>query len=348
MCGQARADRRTSLAVFRGRRELGIAVFTLALILLVSLRSPAFLTTQNFGDVLLDIAILVITSIGQLLVIITGGIDLSLASGLALSGMVVGLFFGQHMALPAGLALLMGAGLGVLMGSVNGLLVSRGEVPPIIATLGTMSIYRGLVFIISKGQWVNAHQMSEGFKNLTRGTLLGLPKLVLLAAVIFLFFWYYLAHTRSGRSIYAVGSNQSAAVLAGLKVGRIRFTAYVISGLLYGLAGVLWVSRFASAQSDSATGFELQTVAACVIGGASTLGGSGKLSGLLLGTFLLGIISNALNVARVSPFWKLAIQGATILLAVVADTLMASRMQKSLARRKKDDAALGRLPAGGA
>jgi rhamnose transport system permease protein len=332
--------RRHPLAAFEGRREAGIVVFIVGLIALVSLRSPAFLTAQNFGDVLLDIAVLVIAAIGQLLVVITGGIDLSIGSGLALSGMIVGLTFSGNMGLHPGLALLMGAGVGVALGTFNGLLVALGEVPPIIATLGTMAIYRGMVFVISKGQWVNAHQMSEGFKSLARGSVAGIPNLIFLAMLVFLYFYYYLQHTPGGRAVYAVGSNPTAAVLAGLKVNRIKFNVYVLSGLLYGLAGVLWVSRYASAQSDSAAGFELQTVAAIVIGGASTLGGSGKITGALLGAFLLGIISNALNVTRISPFWKLAIQGVTILLAVIIDTLMAARLQKSSARRRGVDVAL--------
>ncbi|MGE5582846.1 MAG: ABC transporter permease [Bacillota bacterium] len=328
-------NRRNPFLIFGGLRETGIIAFIIGLIAIVSLRSPAFLTAQNFSDVLLDIAILVIVSIGQLLVLLTGGIDLSIGSGIALSGMVVGMIFSVDSGLPPGLALLLGAGIGLVLGCFNGLLVSAGEVPPIIATLGTMAIYRGFVFIISKGHWINAHQMPEGFKNLTRGSILGIPNLIFIALLVSFFFYYFLEHVRSGRAIYAVGSNSNAAVFAGLKVKKIQFSVYALSGLLYGLAGVLWVSRFASAQSDSASGFELQTVAANVIGGASTLGGSGKISGVLLGSFLLGIISNALNVTRISPFWKAAIQGLIILLAVITDTLLANRLQKQFMRRRR-------------
>jgi len=326
---------RNPFKVFGGLREVGLIVFIIGLVVLVSLRSSAFLTSQNFSDVLLDISILVIVAIGQLLVVITGGIDLSIGSGIAFVGMVVSMVFSANFGLPPELALLMGAGIGLFLGSFNGLLVAVGQVPPIIATLGTMAIYRGFVFIISKGQWINAHQMPEGFKQLTRGSILGIPSLIFIALITSLFFYYYLNHVRSGRAIYAVGSNPTAAVFAGLKANKIRFSVYALSGLLYGLAGVLWVSRFASAQSDSASGFELQSVAAIVIGGASTLGGSGKIFGVLLGSLLLGIISNALNVTRISPFWKLAIQGLIILLAVIGDTLMTNRLQKQFVRRKR-------------
>lgn len=326
--------RRSLFSLVAGVRETGIFAFIVLLIVVVSLRSPYFLTVENFRDILLDIAALSIVAIGQTMVILTRSIDLSVASGLALSGMIVGMTVSSNWGLPPLVALLMGIGIGIALGGFNGLLVTKGRVPPIIATLGTLSIYRGLTFVVSGGAWVDAAEMPDSFKWLARGTTLWVPNLVLFAALVAIVFYYFLNHTRAGREIYAVGSNPDAARVAGIPVDRIVFLVYVLSGVLFGMAGVLWVSRYASAQSDSAMGFELQTVAAAVIGGVNIFGGSGTIPGVLLGSLLLGIIINALNLVRISPFWKLAVQGLIILLAVVSDALISRRLQRALTLRR--------------
>jgi rhamnose transport system permease protein len=258
----------------------------------------------------------------------------SVASTLALAGMIVAMTVSANQALPVWLTVLMGIGLGAVLGGFNGLLVTKGKVPPIIATLGTLSIYRGLTFAISGGAWVDAAEMPESFKLLARGTVLGIPNLVFAALVVALTFYYFLRHTRTGREIYAVGSNPGAAEVVGVRVSRIRFLVFLLSGILAGLAGILWVSRYASAQSDSAAGFELQTVAAAVVGGVNIFGGSGTVPGVLLGSLLLGVIINALNLVHISPFWKLAVQGLVILLAVVADALITRRLRGRAALRR--------------
>lgn len=329
-----RSGRRSLFSLVASIREAGIFAFIIVLIVVVSLRSPYFLTVENFRDILLDIAALSIVAIGQTMVIITRSIDLSVASGLALSGMIVGMTVSSNWGLPPLLALLMGIGLGILLGSFNGLLVTRGRVPPIIATLGTLSIYRGLTFVVSGGAWVDAAEMSDSFKWLARGTMLWVPNLVLFAAAVAIIFYYFLNYTRTGREIYAVGSNPDGARVVGIHVDRIVFLVYALSGALSGMAGVLWVSRYASAQSDSAMGFELQTVAAAVVGGVNIFGGSGTIPGVLLGSLLLGIIINALNLVQISPFWKLAVQGLVILLAVVSDALVSRRLQRALTLRR--------------
>ena len=329
-----RQERSNLLLLIARVREIGIFVFTTFLVAVVSLRSPYFLTADNFIDILLDIAALAIVAIGQMMVILTRGIDLSVASVLALSGMVVGMTVSSHWGMLPLLAVLMGIALGILAGGLNGLLVTRGRVPPIIATLGTMSIYRGLVFAVSGGAWVDAAEMPDSFKWLARGTTLWVPNLVLFAALVAIVFYYFLNHMRTGREIYAIGSNPDGARVVGVRVNRVLFLVYMLSGALSGMAGVLWVSRYASAQSDSAMGFELQTVAAGVIGGVSTLGGSGTIPGVLLGSLLLGIMINALNLVRISPFWKLAMQGLIIILAVVSDVLISRRLQRALTLRR--------------
>jgi len=325
---------RSLLLVIAGVRETGISIFILLLIIAVSLRSPYFLTVDNFKDILMDIAILSMVAIGETMVILTRSIDLSVASTLALSGMIVGMTVSSHWGIPPAVALLMGIGVGAVLGSLNGLLVTKGRIPPIIATLGTLSIYRGLVFAICGGAWVDAHELPKSFVYLSKNTLLGIPNLVLIAIIVAIIFHYFLNHTRTGREVYAVGSNPEAARVVGIRVDRILFLVYLLSGILAGMAGVLWVSRYASAQSDTAVGFELQAVAASVVGGVNIFGGSGTILGVLLGSLLLGIIVNALNLVRISPFWKLAVQGLIILLAVVSDALMSRRLQRAQSLEK--------------
>jgi rhamnose transport system permease protein len=315
-----------SLARFR---EAGLIVFILILVALVTLRNPAFLTADNFQDILLNISILVIAALAQTMVILTHGIDLSISSMIGLVAMMIAFVVKQNPEIPVGLAVLLGLALGSVLGSFNGIIITFGRVPPIIATLGTLSIYRGLVFYYSQGTWINSFELPQAFKLLSKGTPLGLPNMVIIAILVAIIVYYFLNHTRTGREIYAVGSNPDAAQFVGIRKDRIIFLVYVLSGLLAGLAAVLWASRFESAQTNTAIGFELQTVAASVVGGVSISGGVGTVPGVLLGALLLGIIQNALTIVRISPFWQLAAQGLLILIAVVTDKWILSRTEKA-------------------
>lgn len=310
-------------------REVGISIFIVVLILLVSLRSPYFLTLDNFRDILLNISVLAIVALAQTMVIITRGIDLSVGSMIGLVAMMVSFVIKENPEMSMLLAVLLGMALGSVLGSFNGLVITVGGVPPIIATLGTLSIYRGLVFLYSQGTWINAFEMPTSFKRLAKGAPFGLPNLVWIAILVGVVVYFFLNHMRAGRNIYAVGSNPEAAQVAGIRKQRVIFMVYVFSGIACGLAGVLWASRFEAAQTNTALGFELQTVAASVVGGVNIFGGSGTVPGVLLGALLLGIIENALTLVRISPFWQLAAQGLLILLAVIADALILRRLQRT-------------------
>lgn len=312
-------------------REVGITLFIVILVAAVTLRNPAFLTADNFQDILLNISILAIVALGQTLVIITHGIDLSVSSVIGLVAMMVAFVVKQNPQMSVVLAVVLGMALGAVLGSFNGLIITYGKVPPIIATLGTLSIYRGLVFYYSQGTWINSFELPETFKKLSKGTPLGLPNMVIIAIVVAVVVYYFLNYSRTGREIYAVGSNPEAAQFAGIRKDRIVFLVYLLSGLLAGLAAVLWASRFESAQTNTALGFELQTVAASVVGGVSISGGVGTVPGVLLGALLLGIIQNALTIVGISPFWQLAAQGLLILLAVVTDKWILSRVERKSA-----------------
>ena len=310
-------------------REAGISIFILLLVFVVTLRAPSFLSADNFNDILLNISILTIVALAQTMVIITHGIDLSVSSMIGLVAMMVAFVFKQNPEMPVIFAVLLGMALGSVLGMFNGLIITRGNVPPIIATLGTLSIYRGLVFFYSQGTWINSFELPKSFKMLSKGTPLGLPNMVIIAIFVALAVYYFLNHTRTGRDIYAVGTNPDAAPFAGIRKERIIFLVYVLSGLLAGLAAVLWASRFESAQTNTGSGFELQTVAASVVGGVSISGGVGTVPGVLLGALLLGTIQNSLTLIRISPFWQLAAQGLLILIAVISDKWILNRVERT-------------------
>ena len=295
-------------------REIQLAGAIVVLTLGIAWRFPAFITPQNLANVFNDTSPLIILALGQMVVILTKCIDLSVAATLALCGMVAALLNGMGVSLPLIIAATIG--LGAVLGAINGALVWKLQIPPIVVTLGTMTIYRGIIFLISGGKWINAHEMTDGFKSLPRMVFLGLPVMGWVAVVVIGIFLVLVGRTALGRSFFAVGGNPHAAVYAGLSVGRTQFSAFVISGALAGLVGYLWAARYAVAYVDIAGGFELDVVAACVIGGISIAGGTGSVGGAVLGALFLGVVKNALPVIGISPFWQLAISGTAILLAV--------------------------------
>jgi rhamnose transport system permease protein len=310
-------------------REFGIILIIVILAVLVSLRAPVFLTLGNFRDILLDISILVIVALAQTMVILTHGIDLSVGSSIGLVAMMVAFTVKANPNISMLLVVLLGMALGAVLGTFNGVIIAIGKVPPIIATLGTLGIYRGMVFLYSQGYWVPPYQLPNNFKLLSKGTLLGIPNIIIFAIAVAILVYYFLNYTRTGRNIYAVGSNPDAAQYVGIRKQRIIFLVYVLTGIAAGLGGVLWASRFESSQTNTALGFELQTVAASIVGGVSISGGVGSVPGVLLGALLLGMINNSVTLVRISPFWEQAAQGLLILIAVVSDILILRRVQRN-------------------
>lgn len=321
-----------SIAKFR---ELGLLGFILLISVLVQMRNPSFLTLENIDDMITNTAILSILAIGMMLVIVTRGIDLSLGSTLALAGMTTALTVKANPAMNPLVAIMLGTVIGIACGAVIGLIIAKTNVPPIIATLGMMNVYRGLTFMISGGKWVSAHQMPVSFKAIATDSILGINTLIFISIIIYIISYYFINHTRTGRQIYAVGSNPDSAKISGINNEKILFLVYTIMGALTGLCGVLWVSKFASAQGDTAMGYEINVIAACVLGGVNIAGGSGKISGIILGSLLLGILNNALPLINVSPFWQNAIQGCVILVAVIVNALVKRSVDRNNLMRRK-------------
>ena len=286
------------------------------LLVLIASRFPGFVAPANLANVFNDTSPLILLAIGQMIVILTKCIDLSVAANLALTGMVVSMINVAAPGLPIIVILAVAIGLGTVLGMINGVLVWKLAIPPIVVTLGTMTIFRGIIVVISDGKWVNSHEISDPFKAFTRAEFLGLPTMSWIAIAAVLLFTIVMTRTTLGRAFYAAGGNPHAATYAGIDVGRTQFWAFTISGALAGLTGYLWVSRYAVAYVDLAGGFELDVVAACVIGGIAIMGGIGSVIGATLGALFLGIIKNALPVVDISPFWQLAISGSAIIIAV--------------------------------
>jgi rhamnose transport system permease protein len=314
-------------------REMLLVVAIVALVALIALRFPPFVTPGNLANVYNDTSILIILALGQMAVILTRCIDLSMAANLALSGMVAAMINAAMPGLPIPLVILIVMALGAVLGSLNGLLVWKLDIPPIVVTLGTLTIYRGLIFLLSGGAWINAHQMSDAFKALPRAPVLGFPLLSWLSLVIIGVMLVVMRRTPLGRAFFAVGGNPHAAVYTGIDVGRTRFFAYCLSGTLAGLAGYLWVSRYAVAYVDIAAGFELDIIAACVIGGISIAGGIGSVGGAVLGALFLGVIKNALPVINISPFAQMAISGMVIIIAVAVNARAEKRKGRVILRK---------------
>jgi rhamnose transport system permease protein len=318
-------------------RELGLLIVLLLIIVVVGVQVPRFLSVDNFEQILLSVAILAIVAVGETLVLLTRNVDLSVGSLVGISAFVTADLFKQFHGINLWVAVLLGCGVGLGLGIINGLLVSLGRVPAIVATLGTLNVYRGLNFIIASNttNQVNASDVPANYLALATTKILGVPALIIIAVVIAIIVGYFLHASRVGRQFYAIGSNPEAASTIGIRKNLLVFTAFALSGLLCGVAGVLWGARFATVDATAATGLELQVIAAAVVGGVNIFGGSGTIFGALLGAVVLGTVENALNILMISQFWLQAIDGAAIIAAVALDAFITHWLQRALISRRK-------------
>lgn len=301
--------------------EYGILIAFLIIILALSFASPYFLRMQNILNVLRQTSINALLSIGMTFVILTGGIDLSVGSVLAFGGIVAASLASDamggtiHPPLVAASAGLLG---GVVLGAINGLFVARWRVPAFVVTLGMLSMARGFTFIYSDGMPIP--RISESFLYFGQGKILGIPFPVIILAIVFAICWIILYKTRYGRYIYAVGGNEKSAKISGINTRFIIFTVYVISGLLSALGGVILTARTTAGLPQAGQAYELDAIAAVVIGGTSLSGGQGSLTGTLTGALLIGVINNGLDLLGVSSYFQQVIKGAIIVIAVLLDS----------------------------
>ncbi len=305
-------------------QEAGVTGFLIITLVLAAFWAPGFYAPGNLRTLLLDTPLTLTVALGMTCVMICRQIDLSVGSSMAVSGMAAGMLLRAHPGMPLAAAFLAGAGVGVLLGGLNGLLVAGAGVPSIIATLGTLSIYRGLVFLMSNGVQINANDLPERLVQLSLASRYGLSWLGVFALVFLALLHLFLTRFRGGRTLYAVGGNPEAARLAGIRVERWIAFSFLLSGLLSGIAGVMYASRFSIVNpGETGKGFELSVIAATVIGGTQISGGYGTAAGTALGCVLMSVIANLLTVAKLSGRWQLAAYGAIILAGISSQVLMA-------------------------
>ncbi|MCT6779453.1 ABC transporter permease [Streptomyces sp. CS7] len=312
-------------------RELAIFVLLLAMLALTQLGNSAFLSEQGIKDLLLNATILVLVATGQALVVITRNVDLSVGSTLGISAFAAGTYLqgGGHPVVAVVLAVLLGVGFGLL----NGLLVSLGQVPALVVTLGTLYIIRGIDSIWVGSRQITAADLPDGFVDFGSGGLSAVPWLALIALAVLVSTAYYLRHFGSGRELYALGSDPEAARLAGIPVRRRILLAYTFCGALAGLAGALYLARFGNVDSGTGSGYELTVVSAVVVGGVVFTGGSGTVYGAALGALLLTSVNSVLPALGVSSVWVLAINGILLILAIAVDRIVALRVASALKKR---------------
>ncbi|SMB84070.1 ABC transporter permease [Deinococcus hopiensis] len=314
-------------------REASLLLILLALVAVTTAINSRFLSAQSLRDLALNVAIVALVVVGQTLVLLMKHVDLSVSSVLGLTAFLTGSLFVANPGMPIGVAFLAGLGMGAVLGAINGLLVAYGKVPALVATLGTLYVFRGVDYAVVHGGQITASNLPAAFSGFASGSILGVPNLVLLVLAVMTGFGIYLRSYRSGREYYAVGSNVEAANLAGINVNRRVLTGFVLSGAIAGLAGVLYLARFGTVDAAAGNGLELQVIAAAVVGGVAITGGVGTIAGAGIGALLLGVIGSALVALRAPAFWQQAIQGALLLLAISIDIIIARRAARAMQER---------------
>ena len=303
------------------RREAGIAVILILFCLIVGVIEPRYLSLDTARIVALAVPLILIAGMGQMMVLIARHVDLSIGSILGFSAIVAGMTFRDLPLVPWWMCFLIGISTGALLGFINGVFVTLFRLPSIIVTLGTLSLYRGLLFLISDARQVDPQYIPRPLIQMSQTSpIFGIPWIIFIALAVAFLTWVFLAHMRLGRQIYAIGSNPSAAPLRGIRVVPITLLVFTLSGALAGLAGVLYASRFGYVNpSITGVGFEFAVIAAVVVGGVSINGGVGTVPGTVLGVVFLGAVSVALPILGVSAFWRNALLGMMIISALLVD-----------------------------
>jgi len=326
------SSRRLTERVFR-IRESGIIVVLAMFVGVTAAIQPRFVGSQEIEFILANTTVFALLALGETMVVISRNVDLSIGSVLGLSAYLSASLFGSHPGIPIPVVFLAGFGIGLACGVANGLMVSIGKVPSLVVTLATLYIIRGIDILIVGGNEVVAQTLPNAFTDIPRVNVAGVPYLALAVAVVIGLGAYYLRSYRSGRELYAIGSSPDAARLAGIPVGRRVLTAFVVSGAIAGVAGVLWAAQYQTVDASAGTGYELTVISAVVVGGVAIFGGSGSAVGAAVGALLLSAINSALNVLGISSLWLEAISGFLLLVAITLDRVISVRLQAALRRR---------------
>ena len=321
------------LTTLARQRELSLVAIMFVLGGLVAIAAPQFLTASNLSQVAVLASITAVAAVGEAIVIITRNVDLSVEAMIGLVAYCVAVTLEMHTFDATG-AIIFGIVLGLVLGMINGVIITVLKVPSIVATLGTLSVFRGLDYLIAGSHQVPLAGLPPGFTDPARDSILGIPMFVVVALVVVAIGTVIMRWTRFGRQVYAVGSNPEAAAILGIPSRLVVFAAFALCGLLSGVAGIMWVIEFGTINGTSATGVVLAVIAAVVVGGVSISGGSGTVAGAALGALFLGFVANALILVGLSQFWLQAIYGLVILVAVSADALILRRLQRATAEHR--------------
>lgn len=315
-------EKKSFVKKITGSREALLAIILIILFAAITVVSPSFLTPKSLMDMLKNNAVTMVMALGMLCVMLIGGIDISIMSTLALSGMSIGMLLKYEHISNTFLAFVIAMAIGTACGFLVGMVISRADVPPIIATMGFMYVFRAMGYLVSNGgEWAGAASLGS-FKNFATTKVLGINAVIWVIIVCYVIFFFFMKWTRTGRKIYAVGSNPSAAEVSGINVKNIKLMVYMIMGFLAGLGGALQVSIYASAMPDMQQGGEMDVIAACVIGGVSMSGGRGTVIGALLGSLVLATIAKALPLVGFDALWQNTIKGIMILVVVVVNVIL--------------------------
>ncbi|GAA1469282.1 ABC transporter permease [Microbacterium thalassium] len=317
-------------------RETGIGIAVILVVVAATIVNPSFIfSSDGFRDLLLTPSLLMVVAVGQAIVIITRNVDLSVGSVVGLSAYLTGRLFIDFPGIHPVLVFAAGIALGAVLGLINGALVAFAKVPALVITLGTLYVYRGINVAWTGSDRINASDMPASFRALGTGDFLGIPLLTILAVVVLVIAAWYLRNLRSGRELYAIGSDPDAAHLYGLKVTNRVLGAFIVCGALAGLAGVLYAARYGTVSSNAGFGWELQAVGAAVIGGVAISGGVGTVWGAALGAYLLLTINRALPIIGIQDFWQRAVVGILIIGAIVLDRVLAVRQHRRLVAERE-------------
>ncbi len=302
---------------FKENQNLGTIAALIILIVFVSVLNPAFLQVNNLLNLMRQLIINGFIALGMTFVILTGGIDLSVGSTLAFTSAIFAGLLQNGM--NTGLAIVITLALGLCLGLINGLLITKGKLAPFIVTLATMTIFRGLTLVYMDGRPISGPKDNFAFQFLGKGQVFGIPFQVILFLIVYIVLSTLLNKTSHGRKIFAVGGNEKASFISGIKIDKVKVLVYVISALMAVVSGLVLTSRLNSAQPTAGSAYEMDAIAAVVLGGTSMTGGSGSLTGTLIGILILGVLNNGLNLLGVSSFYQQIVKGVVILIAVLID-----------------------------
>jgi rhamnose transport system permease protein len=327
-------EKKSLLKSILNGRNTGLLIAFAVLLIIAAIITPSMYSISSFMNMFQNNAVYMMLAVGMMLVIITGGIDLSVASTLGLSGVICSSLMSKNPEVPAIVWVLLGILVGALCGAFNGFIVGYLKMVPMIATLGTMYIFRGFAFLASGGEWWFPHQFTEGYVKFATGKILGVYNILWITIILFILFGIFLGYTAPGRRIYAIGTNKESAKVAGIKEPQITFMAFTICGALAGLAGMLYTANYAICYYGMGDGYEMIAIAICILGGVSITGGKGSIDGVIIGALMMSVITYFISLLPGLSVWQSAIQGAIIIIAVLINIFTGLSAKKRVLKER--------------